>query len=176
MIKPLASALLISVSLTTFPHETISGEKPEYTVIGDFMRHNTFDHNTAQSVINYLERQYEASDKVTMNEAVHGGYLSQAHYYFLHSWGTAEREGNHALSDQRKTDDFNMIKEKMDAAKAANDLPRLRFWALVTWDLWERGVAMVYPGTDISYSAPHAAAANVGEASEHRQHQCARCW
>jgi hypothetical protein len=82
---------------------------------------------------------------------------SVAHHYFLHSWGTAEREGNQTLSDQRKIDDFNMIKEKMDAAKAANDLPRLGFWALVTWDLWERGVAMVYPGTDISYSAPHAA-------------------
>lgn len=158
MMKPLTSVLLISVSLTIFPHQVKSNEPIEpWVIIGKFIRQQAFDHDTAQSVINYYERGYEQSDQVNVKEAVSGGYMSMGHYYFYHSWGTAAREVSQAESDQRKIDDFFMIKKKMDAAKAANDMQRWRFWELVTEDLWAQGIRVIDPETGTSYMAPHAA-------------------
>jgi hypothetical protein len=60
MIRPLASVLLISVSLTIFPHHVKSNEPTEpWVVVAKFIRQQAFDHNTAEAVINYYEREYE---------------------------------------------------------------------------------------------------------------------
>jgi hypothetical protein len=160
-IKRLIGAALLAVSLSsivagslTFPATDANawtGAPPQGAVFLQLMYGKNYDVNNAHSALQFMEWQYEASNKVDFETAADGGPLSEATRYLL--------------SGLRCPDFSNVILNELtdDIKSSQSDINKLKFWTRVASILYWGGTPFNSPeirshATDVIYNIMQASA------------------